>query len=177
MGCYKEVEERACKGTTNIMNQMLTKDLVFDHLEAETYQEVLRFLAQQLYEKGKVKDTYEEAVLTREEEFPTGLMTSELGFAIPHTDACYVNENAFAIAKLESPVKFHHMADAEEMVDAEVVIMMSIANDQNQVPVLSSLLTFLSSEGAGEKIRKANNKEELYECFADQLNHLEMKGE
>ena len=46
----------------------------------------IKLVARNLKEKGIVNDSFEEAILKREKEYPTGLQLSDgVGVAIPHT--------------------------------------------------------------------------------------------
>src|SRR5271169_503169 len=66
--------------------------------------DIIQQLGALLYNNGFVKETYVQAVIDREQIYPTGLQTSELGFAIPHTNTEHVSRPAVAIATLEQPV-------------------------------------------------------------------------
>ncbi|WP_143786811.1 PTS sugar transporter subunit IIA, partial [Oenococcus oeni] len=48
---------------------------------------VLKTLTRFLEEKNCVKSSYQQAIINRESQFPTGLNTTTVGVAIPHTDA------------------------------------------------------------------------------------------
>ena len=75
-------------------------------VHAESASEALTQLSQTLYRNGFVKASYESAVITREQEFPTGLPTNYCGVAIPHTDPQHVNDKAIGIAVLAEAVPF-----------------------------------------------------------------------
>ena len=85
-------------------NMMIHRNLVFTNLCAKDKEDTIRRLAGHLLQAGYVKDTYLDAVLQREKEYPTGLDLGDYCIAMPHTFAAHVNEPALAIAKLASPV-------------------------------------------------------------------------
>ncbi len=82
---------------------------VFIDLDASSSEESIRKMSKFLREAGYVKASFEDAVLSREEMFPTGLPTPEIGVAIPHTDPEHVIYPTIAIAILKKPVEFKQM--------------------------------------------------------------------
>ena len=93
------------------INVVVTKELVFPQVEASTKEEVIYLLADALERQGFVKDTYKDAILAREKEYPTGLPSTSPVVAIPHADNNLVNTTSIAVAALKSPVKFHNMEE------------------------------------------------------------------
>ena len=73
----------------------------------ENDEQVLSAVADAMCEMGLVKDTYKQAILDREKEFPTGLNTGGCNIAIPHADVTHVNEASICVGILEEPVMFH----------------------------------------------------------------------
>lgn len=145
---------------------MLSQDCILLDLVAENCTQVISMLADTLYKKGYVKETYKEAVLERERVFPTGLPTKAIGIAIPHTDSCHVIEASFAVAKLKKPVQFRKMGGAgNETVDVGVVIMMGILDDAKQVPMIAKLLEMFSDDAAVKKLIAASSTQDVYDVF------------
>ena len=75
-----------------IISQLVQKDLINLEGKGETKQELLKNLAETLFEKGYVNDGFAKAILEREEEFPTGLQLEKTAVAIPHTYSEYVKK-------------------------------------------------------------------------------------
>ncbi len=91
-------------------------DLAFDSSlvvlideEGLTCADVERRVAGVLTEQGYAKDTFAQAILDREANFPTALDMSGLNVAIPHCDVANVNKAAFCMAVLKNPVEWHKM--------------------------------------------------------------------
>ncbi|HUM49974.1 MAG TPA: PTS sugar transporter subunit IIA, partial [Anaerolineaceae bacterium] len=78
---YKHIYDQHAQ-ITNLLYQ----ELIFVGVEAASWQEVLTLLANQLYQSGYVRESYLQAVLDRERQFPTGLRTAEVAVALPHTE-------------------------------------------------------------------------------------------
>jgi PTS system galactitol-specific IIA component len=88
--------------------------------------EAISFLSRSLYQAGYVKDTFEEAVLKREEEYPTGLPTVGYGVAIPHTDAEHVLKPTIAVGVLKKPVVFKEMGYPDSTVNVSLVCVLAL---------------------------------------------------
>lgn len=140
-------------------------ELIFWDLKGNDATECLIFLGKALTEAGKAKAEYTKAVLEREEIYPTGLQTPSIPIAIPHANPTDAIENAFAVAKLEHPVMFRHMADEEQEVPVELILMMCIAEPQIQAPMLSDILELFSDKQMENDIHSCTNAGELYELL------------
>ena len=51
----------------------LDKSVIVPDLEAETWEDVMKSLGQKLIDEGYTKESYIDALITREKDFPTGL--------------------------------------------------------------------------------------------------------
>ncbi len=85
-----------------------------------------------MYKAGVVKD-YLAAVKEREENYPTGLLVGNTGFAIPHTDSSKVNYSQICFASLNKPVEFANMGDKNDIVKVELVFMLAMSQPHEQV--------------------------------------------
>lgn len=130
----------------NILRGSISKDLIFLDLNLSNKEEVITFLANKLYDLGYVKDTYLHNVLLRESVYPTGLLLDSYNVAIPHTESEHVYKSGIVIGRLKNPVIFKYMADPNQDVAVNLVVMLAIKDPKNQVPVLSELMTGLSNK-------------------------------
>ncbi|VJH02042.1 phosphoenolpyruvate-dependent sugar phosphotransferase system [Streptococcus pneumoniae] len=65
---------------------MLQPDLIRLDCSVSKHTELFQMVGKELEEKGYVTNQYLEALLEREQRFPTGLKTRFLNIALPHTD-------------------------------------------------------------------------------------------
>lgn len=114
------------------------EDLVVLDQPFETKEEVVTALAERLLQKGYVHPTYRDAVLTREQSFPTGLPTQPVGVAIPHADPEHCRIPALAVARLPHPVAWGLMGDETETVQISIVFLLALTAEK-QVEFLSQL--------------------------------------
>ncbi len=116
------------------------ESLILEFDKPMTDREVLSAMTDYLCEKGIVKDTYKQAILEREQSFPTGLKTGGINVAIPHADICHVNEAAICVAVLKTPAPFRAMDEPDNDVPVSLVIMLA-------------LTTFVSKSKMGKAMR------------------------
>ena len=145
---------------------MIHKELIFLDIEAKDKQEVISRLADALFAAGKVRDTYKQAVLAREEVDPTGLPLGEYNIAMPHTFAEHVIEPVIAVARLKKPVDFLEMGTADVHLPVSLVMMMAISNPQEQVGLLRRILRLLSDEETLQTVMASADTEEMYQALA-----------
>ena len=124
----------------------MREDLVLLDIKGDTNEEVLREVAKVLEAKGIVKETYADALVQREMEYPTGLPIGEMNCAIPHTYPEHINEIAIALVVLDKPVKFQQMGDPDEQVDVSVLICLAMKKMDDNVKLLPALMGFFADE-------------------------------
>lgn len=103
------------------------------HIKADSCEEVLHLVSSHLLGEGKVKQSYEEHLLAREEDYPTGLALGEINVAIPHTDYQYANTTQLLVATLEKPVTWRNMEDSDESIPVSVVVLSVFDKPEHQL--------------------------------------------
>ena len=136
------------------------KDLIFKDFEFSSNVEVLKFLSSKLYEKGYVKDGYEEAIIDREKEYPTALPSVDIKIAIPHANHTLVNKAAIAIAILKAPVEFSSMEDSDIKLNVQIVIMLALDEPHGHIKMLQNIVKLIQNPEALKAIIKASSIEE-----------------
>ncbi|MGM0321370.1 hypothetical protein IGI82_002509 [Enterococcus sp. AZ067] len=139
------------------MELQLNEKLVFRNIKAGSDKEVLAFLANELYQRGYVKEDYIEAIQLRESEYPTGLPSTQPGVAIPHANFDLVNQTTLAIATLETAVGFRNMEDNQVILPTKIVIMMAIGEPHGQVEMLQKIVSIIQDEPLREQMTAANS--------------------
>ncbi len=144
---------------------MLDADLLVLDLEAETSREVIEHLGRLMKEKEYVKDSYVEAVLTRESTLPTGLSIGNFYVAIPHTDSNHVNRSTIGLAALKKPVAFHSMINPEESLAVELVFLLAIKDPGMQVQTLKNLMAVFQNKELLMALKAATTREQAAELL------------
>ena len=140
----------------------IREDVALVHFPAKSRDDILRNLADLLYRCGATKDSYYQAMVDREELYPTGLPTARIRVALPHADAIHVNFSALAIATLQNPVQFHEMGgEPDSVLDVEIVLMLANADPDEQVETLRTLVNFFDEPSALESLMNAQTSSQL----------------
>lgn len=138
-----------------------TKQYLYYKFDEMNQEELLKKMSSVLFGENFVKESYQEAVIKREKEFPTGLPTGGIHIAIPHTDCEHVEKEGFLVGVLEKPVKFEIMATNGEFVDVELVFMLAIKKPENQVFMLQKLITLCQDEEKLKLLKSGKKIDEI----------------
>lgn len=138
------------------------EELIMVDVEASNYEEAIRKVGKRLFDNGYVKDTYIDAVVAREADFPTGLHLEGIDIAMPHTAGVHVNTPAVCVAKLAKPVVFSHMGDPDTKVEATLLFMMAIKNPDEQIETLQAVMGVFTNQEAIAELKAAKTESELF---------------
>lgn len=147
---------------------MLHEDLVFLNYKATNLENLIRDFSQILYTKGYVKESYASALLSREQQFPTGLNTPGINIAMPHTYPEHVNKPAILVATLDKPIAFHEMGNNNNTVQAKLIFMLAVTDPKGHLEILSKLMSIFSQE---DKLLDLYNSSQPKEII-DKLNKI-----
>lgn len=137
--------------------EQLREDLIFPRLEVEDSSDVMKKMGKAFIDKEICKETYIDALIKREVEFPTGIDVDGFGIAIPHTDVSHVNQASIGIAILEEPVKFIQMGTDDEEVETKIVVMLAVDDPQKHLALLQNILEILQDKNVLNEL--SNSKE------------------
>ncbi len=144
--------------------KLFTED-VFLNVDVKSDSDVLSFMARHLLKEGKVKKGYEEHLLAREFDYPTGLYLGEINVAIPHTDYQYANTTQVAIATLNNPVLWRSMEDPDETLSVSVVVLSIFDHPEHQLKVLQQIMGVLQNQECVAEITKATTPQQVISAF------------
>ncbi|MDK2982321.1 MAG: galactitol system component [Chloroflexota bacterium] len=154
----------------------IDEKLILVNEDAATPEEIIRKLGGLLFENGFVKDSYTQAVLDREQVYPTGLQARKAGVAIPHTDTEHVLKPAIAIATLSKPITFQMMATPEEKVQVEIVIMLAVHDAKLVIPVLRKVIFILENDEALVAMKNAETKSQVKQAMIKHIESMQKKS-
>ncbi|WP_300279153.1 PTS sugar transporter subunit IIA [Peptacetobacter sp.] len=147
---------------------MLNEDLIFLNKDFKTDKEFLENISDELLKKGYVKESFKEAILKREEEFPTAIGTIKYNLAIPHTDSKHVNKPGIALVKFNNKCKFKEMCTNNE-IGVDIAFVLLVTEKEKQVQLLSKLMEIFSQSEFLEKIYKEENSSKIVSLLNDKL--------
>nr|WP_296964433.1 PTS sugar transporter subunit IIA [uncultured Mediterraneibacter sp.] len=150
----------------------LDKSVIVPDLEAETWEDVMKSLGQKLIDEGYTKESYIDALLTREKDFPTGLDIDGLGVAIPHTDVSHVNKAGIAIGVLKKPVTFIQMGSDDEEIGVKLVFMLAVTDPNAHIDELQRIIEIIQDKDVLEKLFTVTDKDTIIEVIKEKENLL-----
>ena len=145
----------------------LDKSVIVPDLEAETWEDVMKNLGQKLIDAGYSKESYVDALIAREKDFPTGLDIGGLGVAIPHTDVSHVNKAGIAIGVLKEPVTFIQMGTDDEEVGVKLIFMLAVTDPNAHIDELQRIIEIIQDKGVLEKLFTVTDKETIIEVIKE----------
>lgn len=140
----------------------LLKNGYFIRQEFETREDFFKEASRILKKDSIVTDGFYNALVQREEKFPTGLKTLTIPVAIPHAEFEYVNKESILFCNFNKPLSFYRMDEPTETVSVEIAIMLLIKDKNNHMESLVELMGLIQSEYL-IALKNANSYEE---CLA-----------
>lgn len=139
---------------------LFDKEVILFNQDASDNVSALTQLADTMHTKGVVTDEYKDALLKREESFPTGLMTQTIGVAIPHTDPDKVIEPQIGFMSLKHPVTFHQMGDNAE-IQVKLIFMLALKKSDDQLSMLQKLMALFQNQEAMDALQSVDQKKDF----------------
>lgn len=136
--------------------------------------EVLSSLADYLIEEKMVKPSFKNAVLEREDSYPTGLQFDGYGIALPHTDSEHVIKSQIAIMTLDKPVKFIEMASTDKEIDVKTIFMLALKDSNQHIKILQKVMELLQDKEAMSMIESFDDSKEDVENLIELLEKYEL---
>ena len=129
-------------------------------------------LGETLIKEGYAKESYIQALITREQEFPTGLDVDGVGVAIPHTDVSHVIKPGIAIAVLEKPIDFIQMGSDDGHVQVEIIFMLAVVNPSEHLGQLQKILAVIQDTAVLNKLLNVKDTKEIIEVIKEKEQTL-----
>jgi len=136
---------------------LLKPNLIFTSVEADSKEEIIKFLTDRLEESGYVSKGYYESVMKREQATTTAIGN---GVAIPHGYVSGINESKVCICTLKKPILWN-----EEMVDVIFLLAVRMKTPQELKNIQLFYKYFINLTDTDEKVdilRRMSSGAELY---------------
>ncbi len=130
------------------------------NVDADSCEEVLHMVSSHLLGEGKVKQSYEEHLIDREREYPTGLALGDINVAIPHTDYQYANTTQLLVATLKMPVEWHN-----ETIPVSAVVLSVFDKPEHQLEALQQIIGVLQNQELVARIVTSDSAQQVIELF------------
>ena len=146
-----------------------SENLVVVDLDAPDAHFVIDVLAEKLFNQDLVTADYGNQTWAREQEHPTGLPTNPFPIAFPHADADCVKKSALAVAILRKPIPFKNMADPDEDLDVNIVLMLANNNPEEQIQTLRNLALLFGEPEKLDSLRNQSTAQAVTEWLRQEL--------
>ncbi|WP_188454886.1 PTS sugar transporter subunit IIA [Virgibacillus oceani] len=153
------------------------ESIILLDVEAKTREDVLHVMGGNLAKKGLVKMSFIDAIIARETEFATGLPTTGVSVAIPHTDVEHVNQKTISVAVLKDTVEFGVMGDPDETTPVKIVFMLAMDQAHDQLALLQRLMKVFQNAAALNYLANEKSKTNIKNLLAEKLDFALEGGE
>ncbi|MGN1398798.1 MAG: PTS sugar transporter subunit IIA [Erysipelotrichaceae bacterium] len=145
---------------------MLYEELINFDVDVKSSEEVIKFNSKVLIENGFVLEGYDEMVVEREKVYPTGLIATGRGIAIPHTNPDLVLKQAICVVIPKQPIDFIMMGTPDQIVKAEVIFPLVIKNPDSQLSLLRKIVEMLQNDELIEEIYHCRDKKQIIKLLS-----------
>ena len=151
--------------SATVKGELIAADSVMCRVRAGSRDEVLKLAADHLKQAGYVTDGFFQALLERENMFPTGICFGDTCVAIPHAEPGFVKKPVMLIMTLERPVRFVNMEDCEAEIPVEIVFVLAFTDSEKHLNVLQRLSALIRDSGTAAALREAGDEGKLREVL------------
>lgn len=152
------------------IEELIHEDYIFINDPASSRDDLLTRLGNALHAGGFVKDSFIDAIIRRENKYPTGLPTESLKIAIPHTDIEHVNKPCIAIAKLKHPVAFKLMGNNQTDVAVDMAFMLALNDAKGHLSILQKVIQLFSDKSVLAALKASDTRKGIYNTIVQAVN-------
>lgn len=127
-------------------------------IDFNSCQQVLAHIGEEMLAKGVVHESYPQALVEREADFPTGIALERHAVAIPHCEAIHAKSPAIYLIRPDNPVKFQQ-ADDDEEIAVSLIIALIVENPAAQLKLLRRLFSELQNPSILDALLSAPDSE------------------
>ena len=146
-----------------MQRDMIKRELIQFDLDAADQDDFFDQSIDELVRLGYVKESFREAIKTREGTYPTALPTQPEAVAIPHADPQHLHEPFILAARLKNPVAWHEMGRTEVELPVRLVFMLGFTKSDGHVKLLQVLLQNLQDAEFMKALSDALSADEYFE--------------
>lgn len=148
---------------------ILKKELIQIGLDCPDADSALREVARAFVDNGFATEGYPQAIIDREQVYPTALPGAAFDIAMPHCDAKYINKTGVAVITLKNPVEMKMMGDPDTTLHPKMFFMLGIADPHGQVEMLQRLIAVIQDADLLNQAYACQDVDALYDLMAPKL--------
>lgn len=151
------------------LNEMFDLDYFIFNVDGDDFKELVNKVSKNLLELNLVTDTYQSALLEREDSFPTGLITQGLNIGLPHTDPEHIIKPFVYVVRSKKPIQIRQMGD-NQLIDVSNFFFLGIKEPSKQVELLQTMMNLFMDMDFVSNYEKSNSEEEAFLKLSEKLN-------
>lgn len=145
------------------MSSYFTKENIMLDVEEKSRKDLFHFVSNYLVDQGVVDGDYEQDLLDRELDFPTGLLVGDLNVAIPHANNKHVHESCVVICRLREPIAFFRMDEPSEEVRVSLVFFLVLKKSEEHLGMLQKIVRIVQDQVTMQQLITADNADQILE--------------
>lgn len=147
---------------------MFSRDNVHLDLNFKGWKELFEFIGADLLKKGIVKESYTNAIIQREKEYPTGLPI-KYGVAIPHTYPEHVIKPCIVITSFKNNINFKEMGNGERDISCKYAFFLVVNKGEEQVILLQKLISMFTNDFVMENLIKSTDVDKVLKIVLENV--------
>lgn len=147
---------------TDAFIEMFSEKMILLDYEAKNREDLLTKLSRYLYDSGYVAETFANAILEREKEYPTGLPTEGVKVALPHTYPVHTKRPCILVVNLRNPIAFKEMGNGVNDILAELVFAIVVTEPKSQIMSLQKLMGIFTKKELLLELKNAVTVRDTY---------------
>lgn len=140
-----------------MLKEYLFDDLVFLNKEYKNYEDLLSQVMETLVSKKFVEQGFQQALIEREKDFPTGLQLDGYAVAIPHGGSQFVKQDFISLVTLKNPIKMNRMDDPEESLEVDVLFIIGFGKSETHLQGLRELMDLIQNPQVIEDLKRGTS--------------------
>lgn len=149
-----------------IMDIKFSKDFIMIDLNETNRDDLFHLVVEKLMKEGVVEEGYEDDLLERESNFPTGLLVGDINVAIPHANHRYVNRSCVVLCRLNKPIEFFRMDEPTEEVSVSLVFFLVLEKSEEHLKMLQNIVEIVQNQDTMKKLITAKNADQILETVS-----------
>lgn len=145
-------------GEDFVLKSLMTKQLIETTLDVSDFRDMVTYIGFVLQKNGFVKEGYVDAVISREEAFPTGLKTQYINIGLPHTDPEFIKKPFVFFVRNKKGISIQQMGD-NSYLESRCFFFLGISEGGKQVYLLSNLMEAVQNVEFVSVIEKGSSDE------------------
>ncbi|WP_080872565.1 PTS sugar transporter subunit IIA [Oceanobacillus timonensis] len=128
---------------------------------ASNQQELFDYVSNELIKGGYVKDSFKQALIKREKEYPTGLLMGDYSIAIPHTEIEHTKHSIISVIKLKNNIPFQLMENKQKTIYPDIVFVLVLKESSEHLNVLKGVMELFKDNQKKNLLLKAQSADEI----------------